>query len=570
MNRRHFLEIAGTAGYLGATGTRVGRGKRPQVGTETQTPDGNATQTSSGTETQTSSGDGSRGGVVSRRGITFDRVVNAVEDLGMDPKGEVPIDDALDKAYRDGTLILFPPGEYLAAESHNWDDNVARFGMFGLGESRGDVEFVFPPGNVEAENPANYWFLRVQSGRDHLLENVTIQQTRDEETGVGMFFNQEDGLRVVDVELAGFNPAWSHDPGFGLIAAITKRDGVGIVRRFTCVGGGVIETYPKRKTPIGSFENHRGELRILEPHIEESGSHSVYVSRTNGCVRIEDGLFKNNDNTNLRMSGGNHPSKRSWVKNCEIVIDIESAEHLPSGEQYQGCRGIWIESAGEDRGGYTDLLVENLSAAARTNASPLPLMLIDHSHGAVTVRNSVLRSSVNGVAPVLARSPKRKEVREPYAVTFDGVDVRTKANYTTTGYAVALHGRQNSTLRNLTVTNERRTVSGILVSDSGNSSVVGADVAIESSRQAPRPLPDSNDPIGETVGLLVWDSANVEVSDCSFDLPPGVPRVLRRSPDSGSDSDSNSTATGSDFGTANSTATGTATDTPSDSTPGGE
>ncbi|MFB6130927.1 MAG: hypothetical protein ABEJ28_08915, partial [Salinigranum sp.] len=236
---------------------------------------------------------------LTRHGIRFDRVDRAVEDLGMDPTGTVPIDDALDRAHRDGTLVVFPPGRYLATSEHRWHGDVSAFGMLGLGNSHRDVQFVFPPGNAGARAPANYRFLYVTGGRDHLLENVTIQQTPDETTGVGMYFKQEDGLHVEDVELAGFNPSWSHDPGFGIIAAITDRTGVGVIRRFTCTGGGVVEEYPKRKTPIGSFDRHRGELRILEPHIEEAGEHSMYVSRTLGCVRVEDGLFVNNDNSNL-------------------------------------------------------------------------------------------------------------------------------------------------------------------------------------------------------------------------------------------------------------------------------
>ena len=521
MNRRHFLTFAGTAGSLGAIGLGVGRGAQSPAS-------GESTRGSSESVAQLS---GTPDGGATRHGIEFDRVLNAVDDLGMDPAGEAPIDDALDRAYGDGALIAFPPGEYLAVREHNWDGDVAAFGMLGLGETESDVQFVFPPGNLDAERPANYWFLRVRSGRDHLLENVTIQQTDDKETGVGTFFNQSDGLRIVDVELAGFNPAWHYDPGFGLVAAITERDGVGVIERFTCTGGGVIKEYPKRKTPIGSFENHRGELRIVEPHIEESGSHSVYVSRTRGCVRIEDGLFRNNDNTNLRMSGGAHPNKRSWVKDCEIVIDVDSATRLPPGERYQGCRGIWVESDHEGRGGYTDLLVENLSISEYSNASSLPMVLVDHSHGSVTVRNATLRSSVNGVAPILARSPEEGFVREPYAVTLDGVDVRTDASYTTTGFAVRLQGRADSTVRNLSVTNALRTVGGVLVSDSDGTRIADTDITIGSSSRVPRPLPESDDFVGGTVGLLVWDSSDVEVSGVTYDVPPGVPKLLRTGPD---------------------------------------
>lgn len=52
-----------------------------------------------------------RASSVTRHGIDFDRVVNAVDDLGMDPTGDDPIDDRLARS-NDGDLLQFPRGTY--------------------------------------------------------------------------------------------------------------------------------------------------------------------------------------------------------------------------------------------------------------------------------------------------------------------------------------------------------------------------------------------------------------------------------------------------------------------------
>ena len=240
-------------------------------------------------------------------------------------------------------------------------------------------------------------------------------------------------------------------------------------------GGGVIGRYPKRKTPIGAFRNHRGELRLIEPHIEESGSHSMYVSRTRGCVRVEDGVFKNNDNTDLRVSGGSHPDKRSWVKRCEIVIDVDSATRLPAGEYYRGARGLWVEAGGEYEYGYSDLFIENLSVTAKSNANPLPLVLIEHSHGSITMRNSMIETTVDGTAPLFARGPA-DFVTEPYAVVLDDVDLITKTEYTTAGFAVALNGRPQSRLRDVSVTLAPGSTDGILLDNCDGAQIIDTTV----------------------------------------------------------------------------------------------
>ncbi len=158
---------------------------------------------------------------VSHRGISFDRVLNAVADLGMDPTGNAPIDDAFFAAIESGTLIEFPAGEYLFTRYEHVTD-VERFGIRGLGASRNDVEFMTPEG-------VSSWFLFFTRSSDVLVENVTFQQRMRTEGGsIGNLFNLRTNLQVHNVEYAGVNTNGSQER-YGLVARITDPGGNGLV-----------------------------------------------------------------------------------------------------------------------------------------------------------------------------------------------------------------------------------------------------------------------------------------------------------------------------------------------------
>lgn len=524
MDRRAFLTRTLAAASVGALAGWSFFADTPEPGEET--PKRTETPKPTDTEPTAIPGTDEERESMTRHGITFDAVLHAVDDLGMDPAGSRPIDAELDRAYGSGTIIVFPPGKYLIRQTHKWKENASGFGMLGLGETKRDVQFVFPKGNRGAPDPENYWFLRVENGRDHLLENVTIQQTDDKVTGVGMLFRQEDGLHIHDVELAGFNPSWYHDPGFGIIAALTSRSGIGVIEGFTCADGGVVDLYPKRKIPIAAYRNHVGELRILDAHIANSGEHSMYVSRNRGCVRVENGLFVNNDNTNLRMSGGGHPTKRSWAKNCRIVIDTKNATNLPDGERYQGARGIWVESGGQHKYGHTDLLLENIRVDARSNARPATLLLHEHSHGALTVRNCSFRSKVDGATVIDSRYPFTKWVQRPYGLSLQDTFVSTTANRTSSGYAVHLNRRPDSSIENSKIELVAGDVNGILIKKSDGTRLLNTEITTRPPVNLGHISSESlNIEIGENDGIVVQNTADYSIQNVRSRVPGQEVRV---------------------------------------------
>lgn len=70
----------------------------------------------------------------------FKQRLNAVDDLGMDPTGDVAIDEVLSDDVPADTLVEFPPGEYLVTDGFDAADGT----RVGITESAaGDVTFVF-------------------------------------------------------------------------------------------------------------------------------------------------------------------------------------------------------------------------------------------------------------------------------------------------------------------------------------------------------------------------------------------------------------------------------------------
>jgi len=398
-----------------------------------------------------------------RHGISFDRTLDAVDDLGMDDSGRQSIDGALSSAAEDGTLVEFPPGTYRVNRQLTLK-NVDNFGMVGSSGDRGDVQFVTDSGN------ALQWIVAVDS-RNHLYENFTMQQTGDRRTSFSNVWKLSTGLHIENVELAGWNPRDDkYDTKPGLKPHITSRGGVGVIKDFVCTGGGVVDTYPARRVPIWMGPSHRGELRLVDAHIEESGSHSIYASRTNGCVRVEGGLFRNNDNTNIRIASG-HPNKLSWVRGAEIVIDVDQAENLPDGERYQNTRAIKAESGFQ---GWSGLLIEDCDVVMKSTPNSNGLVQVKDNHGAVTIRNTRLRNEVDGQRFIVAERPDYGSVDAPYGIVLDNVQLTGAA--AGTGSAVRIRGRNGSAIKNSCI--QRQHEDGVRIVDSNNCSVENTNINV--------------------------------------------------------------------------------------------
>ena len=330
--------------------------------------------------------------------IEIEREINAVEDLGISNDGTESVVDAVENL-EDGEKLVFPPGEYL------WDgmavitsDNI---GIEGLGDSHRDVKFVIPQGFAD-------FFLNKSGGTGLLLKNFSLDQGNDKRTGVTLRAIMDDNFYFKDIEWLGFNPPQIYGTGGMIRARIETVDGLGVVDGLRVSGGGTIgayddDTWGGRAGGHRTGSDHTGTVYLINSDIRNLGSAAIYYTQHRGCARINNCFFKNNDNVNVRIDGGDHPSKRSWVKNTKVVVDTENATgvHFPEtdpayGGEYGGyinTRAILHESgSGGDRGygGNGNVLVEDCEVIWKS-APPLSgrdgVVAVRGNHGSAEDRN---------------------------------------------------------------------------------------------------------------------------------------------------------------------------------------
>ncbi|MFD1513820.1 right-handed parallel beta-helix repeat-containing protein [Halomarina rubra] len=355
-----------------------------------------------------------------RAGISFDRVVDAVDDLGMDPDGDSPIDDALDRGFDDGTLIEFPPGEYLVTRVHEFN-SVDNAGMVGKTGDRSDVEFVFPDGYDEQ-------FLNVRFGQGWLFGDFTLQQTDDTATGAGLAFGPNRDCVLRNVEIAGFNP---RNKQRGMEFVVYDDDGEATIDRYVRTGGSAVGDYPSGTQALLIPEEHEGTIYIEDAQIENAGENGIYASRGSGDVRIEGGYFANNDIASVRIAGDG-----SYIKGATFVVDTDSADKTGT---YFNTRALWLESGSK---GYTGGLVEDCDFTIKNAPNCDGAIRVQTTAGDVTIRNCRFRNETR-FPTIYAEEPDRISGDGP--VTIENCSITGGASNPRRG-AIELEERDGSSI----------------------------------------------------------------------------------------------------------------------------
>ena len=459
-----------------------------------------------------------------RFGIEFDRVVNAVDDLGMDPTGSESIDSALSGAHETGTLIEFPPGDYRVENELVIGPGASesRFGMVGLGDSHTDVQFHFPNGDKEYDG---YWFIHQDGGEDCVLANFSIQMTDDTVTSINVRFDCTDGALIQDVEWLGFVPSASHSYGQLLTCHVPEDSGattagVNTIRRVTIGrGGAYLGGHQSRSgtapgtTYIRVYSDHVGELVVEDAHLVQSGGNALRSSNNDGVVTVKGGLFKNNDLSNLRFQGGNHPEKRSTITGARIVVDHGDVPYPTGGTGFWHGMGINIDS----RVGGTDLLIEDcdfvcneIDISDQTDSKPNGFIRLTgtgtSNPGGVTIRNTNIYNNTRN--QTLWFQAPDDGANDPLEVVLENVNVTVDNETQTEGAVCVIDGRDGSRISNSCIHAPNGTIDGIafencddvLVEDS-NINVGGEAVDLTNtdgnirniSHSDSCPLPSQND-----------------------------------------------------------------------------
>lgn len=332
-------------------------------------------------------------------------VLNMRDDLGCDPTGNSPCDEALETAVEPGHRLEFPPGQYRFELEHRLE-GVDGLELVGTGEDRTEVQFVFPSGYSGIV--LGLWY-----GRGWRLGNFTVQQSMNQRTGVGIELVPMDDLHVWDVEIAGFSPYNHHGGQRGLYCDVLEPDGVAVIDRYVHRDPSHVGNYPQGTQAFLADEHHRGTLYCRNWHLENSGENGLYASQTPGDVRVEGGVYRNNEVASIRVCGDG-----SYIRGATVTIDTEAA-HPQNRGQFQNVRGIWWESGTFAKSGG---FIENCELNLRSAPLSQGLVRIERTAGAVSLRNCQLQNQTPW-ATIDVIEPNRIVSRGAVEFTAEGLSI---------------------------------------------------------------------------------------------------------------------------------------------------
>lgn len=431
MNRRRYLKLFGATAVAGAL---AGCGQD----TPTESP---PTETSTGPD-KTPSGESTTEKKSGPYGFDFDTVLDAVDDLGMDPSGEKPIDGAFSRFLkRKSTLLEFPPGRY-RFENHHRVEKANTLGIRGTGRNRQEVVFT-------TSSKKGRKFVAIESGGSgFLLANVTFDHGRGAGS-IGNVLRLDDNLRVQNVEHIGFNPTQHNGAVDNLSPQILSKDGTAIVDTFVRTGPTDIVSHGHldgnaNEGSIWLGEDHVGKLVIRNSLFENTGTNAIYCSRAPGGVEVRNSRFVNNNQASLRIGG-----KGSLVKNCTFVVDPANAAKNNKGALINPNGIVWETGNLGLSGGSIEGCTFRYDSAPKDRI--LSAIWADGSAGAFDVRDCRFVINIPNVRAIRADSPKNPRLgntaAKPWSVTMNNIVIEGNAP---TGPVplIEITGRPNSVLSN--------------------------------------------------------------------------------------------------------------------------
>ena len=403
--------------------------------------------------------------------IDFDRTVNAVDDLGVDPTGQQPIDGVLKRTLRKGGVLLkFPPGTYFVKDRIAADD-VTNWGIRGLGDKPGDVRFVSTPGEGKR-------ILSMQGGNGVLIENLTFDYSQRKAGTLGLLLKVNDRLKVKDVHFEGFNPTADGGAVINLSPQLIDPDGVGVV-------SGVVRKGPTNIQPHRHLTNnpnipgivwlgpkHRGRLYIRDSHFENAGENGIYASVSPGDVRVENCRFVNNNQASVRLGGAG-----SYIRDSDFIVDADEARQTNPNPLVNPNGILWeTDSRGEAGGEITGCSFEYRSIPDTVTA-----LWVDGSAGAISIRDCKFRLKTDNVRPICVDDPVKRArlgvtASRPWGATLENITVTGDSHGRNA--VIELHRRPGSTVRNSCIQMDGGR-DGVVVYDSPNSSVENSTINVE-------------------------------------------------------------------------------------------
>jgi len=420
----------------------------------------------------TAAATGTAAAATSRHGISFDRVVNAVDDLGWDPGGNQEIDVPTD----DGLLIEVPAGEYVFRGSGDNNGPVQgdlqNWGIRGLGDDPSDV--VLRTSNGESTRFIN-------SGHDSeglLVENLTFDNTDDRTGGdIGNALRARDKLEVHDVDHVGFSGKEPHCR-WSMFPMVTTSGGTGNIVNYTKTGPSVFVGHGDSDGGGGVFGAHEGRLNFKNCTIaNQGGDGGLYTGKHDGEIIFDGCHFENNDMAVIRTAAG------SELRNCTILMDWDNAHPdnvLDDDHQATGTNAIYFSSAeyGKSGGG-----IYNCDIAVKsTYRTGMGGILINNSDGYVEIHDTLVQMDVDNMPAIWCRDPANQRLgphktpEKPWGVDIRNVSVTGSGDMDGEG-AITLDRRHGSTIADTCVQVDGN-ADGIRIRNANNCKVTNTNVNV--------------------------------------------------------------------------------------------
>jgi hypothetical protein len=420
-----------------------------------------------------------------RRGIRFETVVDMVEDAGCDPTGTEPCDEQITNAADDHTLLKFPAGEYKLTQKNVILDKT-NLGFVGTG----DVRFTVP-------ERFNEKILVVDRGTGLLFEGIDIDQTANGATP-GLHLGVDDDLRVHDVELIGQGihpesvpreePGW--EPGGAgengnpavmdyFYPIVRSPDGTGLVTDLKANNHGLMGAYNAGDGRSGIWVgiSTRGTVTFRNCRIEEFGSNGTYTSRTNGVVQFEGGVYRNNDNNQVRIG-----STGSYIDGAILEVDADASD-APNPYEALNYRGVRVEMGRQsDR---TDVEIRDCDISIRSAPFSGGGVVAEATASEFQLQNTRIGIEEDSVRGVFGKEPDGGGAygppAKPHAGTMEDVSITGSADGNA---AIELRDRPDSTVDGCCIHQKGANRDGVVLVDSDGSTVRNSTIDVTGEQVA--------------------------------------------------------------------------------------
>lgn len=375
----------------------------------------------------------------------FAHVYDVVDDLGMDPTGQEPIDGILDKHIASNTKLEFPQGEYRITDlTFDFGNGLHDFGMVGVEPG---ATIILDTADDVTPSEGAYWLSLGGKGSTNLLYQGLRHDVGSASEAPRMQLIVDDGLLVRDVLHRG-----SHDGSQGpFLFGVRTETGSGRVQNLRAPDGA-----PDGSGAVGLFVemNTTGDLTFRNCRLAGFPNNGLYQSsKSTGTVRVVGGQYRNNNISNVRLAGPG-----GVVKDCCVIVDDPHSDpSFPT-----NMRGIWLLG----RGSTVNNCDVSLTADTVSDGA-----IVVAGTGTHAIRNSRIEVDTNDTAAMYASKPDTT----PSPIRCSNVQVTGDAAHTRNGYpgsaALRTFGRPKSVFESCCVDQTRADRDGVLLQYSNRSRV---------------------------------------------------------------------------------------------------